>query len=138
MARLKPRLVAFKVEDALADLLDRLPNKSDFIRRAVLTQLGGTCPLCFGAGIVPTGVAQHYSRMIEEHGARECDHCGESEVIPSPSVGAMRTLHPAWDQFFLGGPFYCPDCYDEAYTCEDCGWRFESTIFESHRETHKC
>ena len=52
MARgpLKPRTVAVKVEEELADFLDRLPNKSEFIRQAILAQFGMACPLCSGSG----------------------------------------------------------------------------------------
>ena len=35
-----------KVESELAELLDKLPNKSAFIRNAIAAQLGVACPLC--------------------------------------------------------------------------------------------
>ena len=44
----KSQIVAFKVEDELADFLDKLPNKSEFIRKAIAAQLGVACPLCRG------------------------------------------------------------------------------------------
>ena len=34
----KSQIVAFKVDDDLANFLDNLPNKSEFIRRAILAQ----------------------------------------------------------------------------------------------------
>ena len=34
----KSQIVAFKVEDDLAEFLDKLPNKSEFIRKAILAQ----------------------------------------------------------------------------------------------------
>lgn len=49
----KSQIVAFKVEDDLARFLDDLPNKSEFIRRAILAQFGMNCPLCTGTGVVP-------------------------------------------------------------------------------------
>lgn len=49
----KSQIVAFKVEEDLADFLDKLPNKSEFIRKAILAQFGMTCPLCTGSGVVP-------------------------------------------------------------------------------------
>ena len=45
----KTTVVAFKVEQELADLLNSLPNKSAFIRKAIAAQLGVSCPLCKGA-----------------------------------------------------------------------------------------
>ena len=46
MSRKSPKtaVVAFKVEKELADLLDKLPNKSAFIRKAIAAQLGMACP----------------------------------------------------------------------------------------------
>ena len=38
----KTAVVAFKVESELAELLDKLPNKSAFIRNAIAAQLGAT------------------------------------------------------------------------------------------------
>ena len=35
----KPAVVAFKVEEELAQLLDKLPNKSAFIRKAIAAHL---------------------------------------------------------------------------------------------------
>ena len=37
----KTAVVAFKVEQELADLLDKLPNKSSFIRKAIAAQTRG-------------------------------------------------------------------------------------------------
>ena len=38
---LKTKVVAFKVESELADLLSKIPNKSAFIRKAIAAQQGG-------------------------------------------------------------------------------------------------
>ena len=40
----KKQIVAFKVEDELAEFLDALPNKSEFIRKAILAQFGFARP----------------------------------------------------------------------------------------------
>ena len=60
----KPTVVAFKVEKELADLLNKLPNKSAFIRKAIEAQLGRACPLCNGKGVVPRGVHDHYVPLL--------------------------------------------------------------------------
>ena len=57
----KVRVVAFKVEEELADLLDKLPNKSAFIRKAIEAQLGRPCPLCSGKGAVSPRGAPDWS-----------------------------------------------------------------------------
>src|SRR6476659_4391606 len=63
----KTAVVAFKVEEELADLLNKLPNKSAFIRKAIEAQLGMACPLCNGKGVVPRGVHDHYAPLIKQH-----------------------------------------------------------------------
>ena len=51
----KSQVVAFKVEEDLADFLNKLPNKSAFIRKSIVAQLGMTCPLCTGRPTTFTG-----------------------------------------------------------------------------------
>lgn len=46
----KEEIVTFKADLRLAEELKRLPNKSEFIRQALLRALGNECPLCHGAG----------------------------------------------------------------------------------------
>src|SRR5262249_32862788 len=72
----KSEVVAFKVEKELADLLNKLPNKSAFIRKAIEAQLGRACPLCNGKGVVPRGVHDHYLPLLKQLSARDCDGCG--------------------------------------------------------------
>ena len=52
----KTKIVAFKVEEDLAEFLDKLNNKSDFIRKAILAQFSMACPLCAGSGVVARGI----------------------------------------------------------------------------------
>jgi hypothetical protein len=68
----KTAVVAFKVEKELADLLNKLRNKSDFIRKAIVAQLGMACPLCNGQGVVPRGVHDHFAPLLQELN----DDCG--------------------------------------------------------------
>jgi len=42
---LKTAVVAFKVEAELADFLNKLPNKSAFIRKAIAAQMSMACPV---------------------------------------------------------------------------------------------
>ncbi len=46
-------LVAFKVDDDLAAVLDAMPNKSEFIRAAIQARLAEVCPTCGGTGVKP-------------------------------------------------------------------------------------
>src|ERR1700676_422576 len=78
----KTEVVAFKVEKELADLLNKLPNKSAFIRNAIAAQLGVACPLCKGQGVVPRGVHDHYAPLVAQVSSRQCDGCGHPLDLP--------------------------------------------------------
>ena len=77
----KTSVVAFKVEQELADLLDQLPNKSEFIRRAIHAQLGEACPLCRGSGAVTRQVHDVFEVFLRDWAMKQCD-CGD--IFPSP------------------------------------------------------
>src|SRR5262249_51216338 len=78
----KTTVVAFKVEEELAELLNQLPNKSAFIRKAIAAQLGMACPLCAGTGVVSKGAHDHYAPLIQQHSLRSCDNCGNPMHLP--------------------------------------------------------
>ena len=61
----KQEIITFKVDRELAELIKRIPNRSDFIRRAVLSALDNTCPLCQGSGIITviTSYSIHYTKL---------------------------------------------------------------------------
>src|SRR3954453_11717568 len=78
----KTTVVAFKVEEELAELLNKLPNKSAFIRKAIAAQLGVACPLCQGKGGVPRGVHAHHAPLPEQASHRHCEGCGDDLPLP--------------------------------------------------------
>src|SRR3954462_15021464 len=115
----KTAVVAFKVEEELAKLLDKLPNKSAFIRKAIEAQLGRACPLCQGKGVVPHGVHDHYAPLLAELSHRGCDSCGHDMPLPREPGALDAEPRARLEQFFLGGPLYCDRCYEKAPTCDD-------------------
>jgi hypothetical protein len=133
----KTAVVAFKVERELADLLNKLPNKSAFIRKAIAAQLGVACPLCNGQGVVPRGVHDHYQPLLAQLNMRHCDGCGNALSLPrDPGELAPDDQHRL-EQFFHGGPLYCDPCYDKAPTCDDCGWHIAPDRAAEHqRQVH--
>lgn len=139
MARKPPKtaVVAFKVEKELADLLNKLPNKSAFIRKAITAQLGMTCPLCSGKGVVPRGIHDHYAGIIRQYSQHPCDGCGTAQ--PVPLAAEPDDLSPEdrtrLEQFLLGGPLYCDGCYEKAPTCDDCGWHIRPEVAAEHYRT---
>src|SRR5437868_8589454 len=111
----KPKkVVAFKVEEDLADLLNKLPNKSAFIRKAIAAQLGVACPLCQGKGVVPRGVHDHFTPLLARFSSRSCDGCGDQLDLPLEPVELDPESRARLEQFFLGGPLYCDGCYAKA------------------------
>src|SRR5256714_4062363 len=78
----KTAVVAFKVEEELAEFLNKLPNKSAFIRKAIAAQLGMACPLCNGQGVVPRGVHDHYAKLLAQFNSMHCDGCGHEMPLP--------------------------------------------------------
>ncbi len=130
----KSEIVAFKVEEELAQFLNNLPNKSDFIRKAILAQFGMTCPLCTGSGVVPRGIHDHYKPVIAERNTRPCEKCKTGVEVPLNADAAPATDRKRLEQFLHGGPLYCGKCYPTIPACDDCGWH---VALEKTREHFK-
>jgi hypothetical protein len=139
MSRKPPKtaVVAFKVEEELAEFLNKLPNKSAFIRKAIAAQLGMACPLCNGKGVVPRGVHDHFAPLLRELNHRHCDGCGDDLPLPKEDGDLSQEDRARLEQFFNGGPLYCDGCYDKAPSCDDCGWHIApDKVEEHHRLAH--
>lgn len=135
MSRKQPKtaVVAFKVEEELAEFLNKLPNKSAFIRKAIAAQLSIACPLCDGAGVVPRGVHDHYAPLLKQFNSRHCDGCGDSLALPRDPGDLTPEDRERLEQFFRGGPLYCDGCYDKAPACDDCGWHIDAAQAAEHQ-----
>ncbi len=134
----KTAVVAFKVEKELAELLNKLPNKSAFIRKAIAAQLGVACPLCQGKGVVARGIHDHYESVIKKYNLHACDGCGHKEPLPLESGDLSDDDRTRLEQFFLGGPLYCDGCFEKAPTCDDCGWHIAPEgAAEHYRMAHR-
>ena len=134
----KTEVVAFKVEKDLADLLNKLPNKSAFIRRAIEAQLGKVCPLCNGKGVVPRGVHDHYTPLLAKFKERSCDSCGSAMNLPTDPGALDDSDRSRLEQFLLGGPLYCDGCYEKLPSCDDCGWHISPDRVADHlRQAHR-
>jgi hypothetical protein len=129
----KTAVVAFKVEEELAEFLNKLPNKSAFIRKAIAAQLSIACPLCNGAGVVPRGVHDHYLPLLQQFNSRECDGCGDKLSLPKDAGDLLPEDRQRLEQFFHGGPLYCDGCYDKAAACDDCGWHIAPDAVAEHQ-----
>jgi hypothetical protein len=136
MSRKPPKtaVVAFKVEEDLAEFLNKLPNKSAFIRKAIAAQLGMACPLCNGKGVVPRGVHDHYAALLKDLNRAHCDGCGDDLPLPREQGDLTSEDQDRLEQFFHGGPLYCDGCYDKAATCDDCGWHIAPDRVAEHQK----
>jgi hypothetical protein len=124
--------VSFKVESELADLLNRLPNKSAFIRKAIAAQLGVCCPLCKGSGHIPRGVHDHYAPLIFANRNHPCAGCGGDLPVPEDTGELAPEDRERLEQFFLGGPLYCDSCFRTAPPCGECGWHIDKDSVGDH------
>jgi len=133
----KTEIVAFKVEEDLALFLNKLQNKSAFIRKAIIAQLGMACPLCQGSGTVPRGLHIHYAPVIAKNNIRKCDTCGTKLTLPRNVADLPEADQPRMEQFLNGGELFCADCYHRMAPCDDCGWHISPDHVADHfRKVH--
>ncbi len=76
----KDEVITFKVDEALAEQLRVIPNRSEFIRQAVLQALEMECPLCHGVGTLTPNQMQHWQKFMDHHEMATCDVCGEQHI----------------------------------------------------------
>ncbi len=73
----KQSVISLKVDEALLEALRPVPNRSEFIRDAILAALDSACPLCGGTGILSAGQKEHWQRFARTHRLTECGDCHE-------------------------------------------------------------
>jgi hypothetical protein len=59
------------------DAIRRIPNRSEFIRSAVVAALGAVCPLCNGTGVLTHNQKRHWDEFSESHHFERCEACHE-------------------------------------------------------------
>jgi len=139
----KRSLVALKIDDETAALLDGLPNKSEFIRAALRARLEETCPLCAGTGVRSRAhVERPGGRHLHLLPRARCGDCGrESPVVadvdPAHADRAALLREIARLKTFLAyGDFFCTPCFARSVACERCGHRIAGT--GPARDGHAC
>jgi hypothetical protein len=75
MAQSKADIITFKVDAALRAALQGIPNRSEFIRSALLAALDNACPLCRGTGVLTPEQKDHWERFAADHALTECGDC---------------------------------------------------------------
>jgi len=71
----KEKVITFKTDDELAEVLNRIPNKSEFIRNAIESALENKCPLCNGSGSLTSAQNKHLQNFLAHHAIEKCDDC---------------------------------------------------------------
>ena len=75
-----PEVITLKVGRPLLEAMRGVPNRSEFIRSAILAALEGTCPLCLGTGILTPSQREHWAQFAEKHRVRQCPDCHERHL----------------------------------------------------------
>ncbi len=91
MPRAKTDLITFKVEPELARVINRMENRSEFIRQSILSSLAGTCPLCQGTGVLTVSQRDHWKEFAAHHHVRHCAKC--DAVHLSCDAGSRSATH---------------------------------------------
>ncbi len=68
--------VTFKVDKELANLLKTLPNRSEFIRDAIMSKMAVPCPACGGSGKMSKRQALDIKALLDSHYVGRCLNCG--------------------------------------------------------------
>ena len=55
--------------------LEKIPNKSEFIRSAVAAALQESCPFCGGTGTLTPHQRRHWAVFLREHTVHHCRKC---------------------------------------------------------------
>ncbi|MCB9853245.1 MAG: hypothetical protein H6819_09140 [Phycisphaerales bacterium] len=108
MAQEKGVIVSFRVDKHLADVLNKVPDKSAFIRDVILRSFYDTCPLCRGRGVLPEEVSKWAARTLKQEHAVECSCCHYTY----PASALPRKSAESADQ----DDFTCPHCQSHEHT----------------------
>jgi len=79
----KGEVISFKAEASMLEAMKGVPNRSAFIRAAVLSALDSACPLCGGTGILSPNQKRHWEQLAPDHPVEECGRCHELRMVCS-------------------------------------------------------
>jgi len=71
----KQTVVSFRVDQHLAEILNDIPDKSTFIRDAILQRFHAVCPFCRGRGVLPQLLADWLKAHTPDFEAVVCTCC---------------------------------------------------------------
>ena len=85
----KQQIITFKAEGALVEAMRDIPNRSEFIRSAILAALDGVCPLCHGTGVLNPHQQRHWEEFSRTHPLERCNDCKEDTLVCSATRSQM-------------------------------------------------
>ncbi len=77
----KDEIITFKADGSLLAAMKAVPNRSEFIRAAVLAALDSSCPLCNGTGVLTPNQRRHWKAFAADHAVEQCGKCHEFRVV---------------------------------------------------------
>jgi len=77
----KQEIITFKVDEDLLKVIKAIPNRSEFIRGAIISALGTLCPLCNGSGMLSPNQKRHWEELAVNHAVKRCQDCDESVLV---------------------------------------------------------
>jgi hypothetical protein len=77
----KQSIITFKVDHDLLQLVKDMPNRSQFIRSAIIAAFGSVCPLCNGSGMLTKNQKQHWDDFTANHSLEICGDCNEKIMV---------------------------------------------------------
>jgi transposase-like protein len=101
MTQPKQTVVSFRVDQHLAEILNNLPDKSAFIRDAILQRFHAVCPFCQGRGVLPQIIAEWLTARLADVESVECTCCHYAY----PTELVRHELKSAGKERFV-----CPHC----------------------------
>jgi hypothetical protein len=102
MAKDKDVVVSFRVDQHLSDVLNKVPDKSAFIRDLILRSFYETCPVCRGRGVLPEELSHWAADRLKADHTIECSCCLYG--YPKPTLPAGKPTHRD------NARFLCPHC----------------------------
>jgi hypothetical protein len=87
----RQEIITFKVDEELAKAMDGVPNRSEFIRRAILAALDNICPLCKGTGTLTMDQQRHWESFSRNHSVALCANCSAVHLVCA--AGESRCRH---------------------------------------------
>ena len=88
----KHEIISFKADQQLVEALKGIPNRSEFIRNAVLRAMDNICPLCQGTGILTPSQQEHWKEFTAHHKVVKCNDCEETYLACDRDIVAGGTL----------------------------------------------